>query len=103
MPKLYHKKLVNAKQMVSDAHKNKYAIGHFNINNLEWTKAILEAAEASHTPVIIATSEGAIKYMGGVNTVVGMVNGLLDYLNITVPVALHLDHGQSLEMAKKCI
>ncbi|WP_434341820.1 class II fructose-1,6-bisphosphate aldolase [Mycoplasma putrefaciens] len=103
MPKLYHKRLVNATKMVNDAHKNKYAIGHFNINNLEWTKSILEAAQASNTPVILATSEGAIKYMGGIETVVGMVNGLLDFLDITVPVALHLDHGQSVEMAKKCI
>ncbi|KNG79490.1 class II fructose-1,6-bisphosphate aldolase [Mycoplasma sp. HU2014] len=103
MPKLYHKRLVNAKQMVKDAHANKYAIGHFNINNLEWTKAILEAAQDSNTPVILGTSEGAIKYMGGVETVVGMVNGLLDFLDITVPVALHLDHGQTVEMAKKCI
>lgn len=103
MPKLYHKRLVNAKQMVKDAHANKYAIGHFNINNLEWTKAILEAAQDSNTPVILGTSEGAIRYMGGVETVVGMVNGLLDFLDITVPVALHLDHGQTVEMAKKCI
>ncbi|MDQ0567645.1 class II fructose-1,6-bisphosphate aldolase [Mycoplasma yeatsii] len=103
MPKLYHNRLVNAKQMVKDAHAKKYAIGHFNINNLEWTKAILEAAQASNTPVILGTSEGAIKYMGGVETVVGMVNGLLDFLDITVPVALHLDHGQTVEMAKKCI
>ncbi|EOA07171.1 Fructose-bisphosphate aldolase class II [Mycoplasma yeatsii 13926] len=103
MPKLYHNRLVNAKQMVKEAHAKKYAIGHFNINNLEWTKAILEAAQASNTPVILGTSEGAIKYMGGVETVVGMVNGLLDFLDITVPVALHLDHGQTVEMAKKCI
>lgn len=103
MPKIYNSRLVNSKQMVQEAHKNKYAIGHFNINNLEWTKAILEAAQETKTPTIIATSEGAIKYMGGVKTVVGMVNGLLEELNITVPIALHLDHGQSIEMAKKCI
>ncbi|WP_339022716.1 class II fructose-1,6-bisphosphate aldolase [Spiroplasma endosymbiont of Crioceris asparagi] len=103
MAKIYHKKLVNAKEMVNEAHKNKYAVGHFNINNLEWTKAVLQAAQESKTPVILGTSEGAIKYMGGVKTIVGMVNGLLDDLNITVPVSLHLDHGQSLEMAKKCI
>lgn len=103
MAKIYHKQLVNSKAMVDAAHKNKYAVGHFNINNLEWTKAILEAAQASNTPVILGTSEGAIKYMGGVKVVVGMVNGLLDELKTTVPVALHLDHGQSLEMAKKCI
>ncbi|AXK50911.1 class II fructose-1,6-bisphosphate aldolase [Spiroplasma alleghenense] len=103
MSKIYHKRLVNADAMVKAAHKNKYAIGHFNINNLEWTKAILSAAQETKTPTIIATSEGAMKYMGGPATVVGLVNGLLDELNITVPVALHLDHGQSVEMAKKCI
>ncbi|AVN64694.1 MULTISPECIES: class II fructose-1,6-bisphosphate aldolase [Mesoplasma] len=103
MTRLYHEKLVNATAMVKAAHENKYAIGHFNINNLEWTKAILEAAQASNTPVILGTSEGAVKYMGGPVTVVGMVNGLLEELNITVPVSLHLDHGQSIEMAKKCI
>lgn len=103
MSRIYHKRLVNAKEMVNAAHKGKYAIGHFNINNLEWTKAILEAAQETNTPTIIATSEGALKYMGGAKVVVGMVNGLLDELNITVPVALHLDHGQSVEMAKKCI
>lgn len=103
MTRLYHAKLVNSTAIVKTAHKNKYAIGHFNINNLEWTKAILEAAQASNTPVILGTSEGAIKYMGGVNTVVCMVNGLLDDLNITVPVSLHLDHGQTVEMAKACI
>ncbi|AKX34679.1 fructose-bisphosphate aldolase [Spiroplasma litorale] len=103
MSKIYSNKLVNATKMVKDAHTNKYAIGHFNINNLEWTKSLLEAAQESKTPIIIATSEGAIKYMGGLKTIVGMVNGLLEELNITVPVALHLDHGQSVEMAKKCI
>ncbi len=103
MSRIYHSKLVNSTKMIKDAHAKKYAIGHFNINNLEWTKAILEAAQESKTPVIIATSEGAMKYMGGPNVVVGMVNGLLDSLNITVPVALHLDHGQSIETAKKCI
>lgn len=103
MAKIYHNKLVNATKMVNDAYANKYAIGHFNINNLEWTKAILEAAQETKTPVILGTSEGAIKYMGGPKTVVGMVNGLLDEMNITVPVVLHLDHGQTIEMAKKCI
>ncbi|AUF83277.1 fructose-1,6-bisphosphate aldolase, class II [Mesoplasma syrphidae] len=103
MPKIYGNKLVNAHNMVHAAYKGKYAIGHFNINNLEWTKAVLETAQKTNTPVIIATSEGAIKYMGGANVVVGMVNGLLEDLNITVPVALHLDHGQSVEAAKKCI
>lgn len=103
MPKIYSNRLVNAKNMIDAAYKGKFAIGHFNINNLEWTKAVLNVAQRTNTPMIIATSEGAIKYMGGVNTVVGMVNGLLEDMNITVPVALHLDHGQTLEMAKKCI
>ncbi|ATZ16113.1 fructose-bisphosphate aldolase class II [Entomoplasma freundtii] len=103
MPKIYSNRLVNAKNMVDAAYKNHFAIGHFNINNLEWAKAILTVAQKTNTPVILATSEGAIKYMGGVNVVVGMVNGLLEDMNITVPVALHLDHGQSIEMAKKCI
>lgn len=103
MTKIYHEKLVNAKEMVQEAYKNKYAIGHFNINNLEWTKSLLEAAQASKTPIILGTSEGAMKYMGGAKTIVGMVNGLLDALKITVPVALHLDHGQSIEVAKECI
>lgn len=103
MPKLYSDRLVNAHNMVDVAYKNKFAIGHFNINNLEWAKAVLETAQKTQTPIIIATSEGAIKYMGGVKVVVGMVNGLLEDLDITVPVALHLDHGQSIEMAKKCI
>lgn len=103
MPKIYNKRLVNAHNMVHDAFKNHYAIGHFNINNLEWTKAVLETAQSTNTPIIIATSEGAIKYMGGVKVVKGMVDALMETLNITVPVALHLDHGQSVEMAKQCI
>ncbi|ATZ16962.1 fructose-bisphosphate aldolase [Williamsoniiplasma luminosum] len=103
MSKIYNKRLVNAHNMIEAAHQNKFAIGHFNINNLEWTKAILEAAQETNTPTIIATSEGAIKYMGGVDVVVGMVNGLLEDLNITIPVALHLDHGQTVEMCKKVI
>ena len=79
-----------------------YAVGQFNINNLEWTKAILLTAEECKSPVILGVSEGAGKYMTGYKTVVGMVNGMLEELNITVPVALHLDHG-SYEGAKKCI
>ncbi|MCI7271969.1 MAG: class II fructose-1,6-bisphosphate aldolase, partial [Anaerobutyricum hallii] len=79
-----------------------YAVGQFNINNLEWTKAILLTAEECKSPVILGVSEGAGKYMAGYKTVVGMVNGMLEELNITVPVALHLDHG-SYEGAKKCI
>ena len=79
-----------------------YAVGQFNINNLEWTKAILLTAEENKSPVILGVSEGAGKYMGGYEAVVGMVNGLLKGLKITVPVALHLDHG-SFEGAYKCI
>lgn len=89
--------------MVEVAYKNKFAIGHFNTNNLEWTKAILTAAQKTNTPLIIATSEGAVKYMGGLEVVVDLVVGLIKSMNITVPIALHLDHGQSLEMAKKAI
>lgn len=100
---IYSKRLVNAHNMVEVAYKNHFAIGHFNINNLEWTKAILNVAQKTNTPIILGTSEGAIKYMGGVKVIVGMINGLLEEMNITVPVSLHLDHGQSLEMAKKCI
>ncbi len=103
MPRVYHKKLVNAKEMLQKAKKGKYAIGHFNINNLEWTKALLEIAQHSKTPLIIGVSEGAIKYMGGYKTVVKMTNGLLEDLGITIPVALHLDHGQSVESAKRAI
>ena len=94
--------LVSAKEMLQKAKAGHYAVGQFNINNLEWTKAILLTAEECKSPVILGVSEGAGKYMTGYKTVVGMVNGMLDELNITVPVALHLDHG-SYEGAKKCI
>lgn len=85
--------LVTAKEMLDKAKAGHYAVGHFNINNLEWTKAILETAQECNSPVILGVSEGAGKYMGGYKTIVGMVNGLLEGLHITVPVALHLDHG----------
>ena len=85
--------LVSAKEMLTKAHEGKYAVGQFNINNLEWTKAILQTAQENNSPVILGVSEGAAKYMGGWDTVVGMVNGLLKGLKITVPVALHIDHG----------
>ena len=88
--------LVSAEEML------KYAVGQFNINNLEWTKAILLTAQELNSPVILGVSEGAGKYMCGYKTVVGMVNGMLEELNITVPVALHLDHG-SYDGAKACI
>jgi fructose-bisphosphate aldolase class II len=85
--------LVNAKEMLTKAKEGHYAVGQFNINNLEWTKAILLTAQELNSPVILGVSEGAGKYMCGYKTVVGMVNGMLEELNITVPVALHLDHG----------
>jgi fructose-bisphosphate aldolase class II len=94
--------LVSAKEMMQKAKAGHYAVGAFNINNLEWTKSILLTAEECKSPVILGVSEGAGKYMGGYKTIVGMVNGMLEELNITVPVALHLDHG-SYEGAKKCI
>ena len=94
--------LVSAKEMLDKAVAGHYAVGQFNINNLEWTKMILLAAEETKSPVILGVSEGAGKYMCGYKTVVGMVNGMLEELNITVPVALHLDHG-SYEGCYKCI
>ena len=94
--------LVNAKEMLTKAKAGHYAVGQFNINNLEWTKSILLTAQELNSPVILGVSEGAGKYMCGYKTVVGMVNGMLEELNITVPVALLLDLG-SYEGAKKCI
>ncbi len=94
--------LVNAKEMLTKAKAGHYAVGQFNINNLEWTKAILLTAEELKSPVILGVSEGAGKYMCGYKTVVGMVTAMIEELGITVPVALHLDHG-SYEGAKKCI
>ena len=85
--------LVSATEMLKKAKAGHYAVGQFNINNLEWTKSILATAQEMNSPVILGVSEGACKYMGGYHAVVGMVNGLLQDLNITVPVALHLDHG----------
>ena len=94
--------LVNAKEMLTKAKAGHYAVGQFNINNLEWTKSILLTAQEMNSPVILGVSEGAGKYMCGYKTVVGMVEGMLEELKITVPVALHLDHG-SYEGAKACI
>ena len=94
--------LVSAKEMLNKAKAGHYAVGQFNINNLEWTKAILQTAEELKSPVILGVSEGAGKYMCGYTTVVGMVKGMIENLGITVPVAIHLDHG-SYEHAKKCI
>ncbi|NLL93268.1 MAG: class II fructose-1,6-bisphosphate aldolase [Clostridiales bacterium] len=94
--------LVSAKDMLQKAKAGKYAVGQFNINNLEWTKAVLLTAQELNSPVILGVSEGAGKYMTGYKTIVGMVNGMIEELNITVPVALHLDHG-SFEGCMKCI
>lgn len=94
--------LVSAKAMLDKARDGHYAVGQFNINNLEWTKAVLETAQELNSPVILGVSEGAGKYMAGYKTVVGMVNGMMEELNITVPVALHLDHG-SYDGCIKCI
>ena len=96
------KMLVSAKEMLQKAKAGHYAVAQININNLEWTKAVLLTAEELRSPVILGVSEGAGKYMCGYKTIVGMVNGMLEELKITVPVALHLDHG-SYEGAKACI
>ena len=85
--------LVSATEMLKKAKAGRYAVGQFNINNLEWTKAVLLTAQEQNSAVILGVSEGAGKYMGGYKTIVGMVNGMLEELKITVPVALHLDHG----------
>ena len=95
--------LVNACEILNGAKTNKYAVPHFNINNLEWTRFILEECEELKTPVILGVSEGAMKYMGGFKTIYDMVVDLIDYLNITIPVCLHLDHGSSYEVCKKAI
>ena len=94
--------LVNVKEMMAKAEQGHYAIGHFNINNLEWTKSILQVAEETRTPVILGVSEGAVKYMCGFKVVADMVKAMVESMNITVPVALHLDHG-SYEGAKKAL
>lgn len=86
-------RLVNVKEMVDKARQGKYAIAHINTNNLEWLKSILEAAQSTSSPIIIGVSEGAIKYQCGYKNVVDMVNNVMEFMNITVPVALHLDHG----------
>lgn len=94
--------LVSAKDMLTKAKAGHYAVGQFNINNLEWTKAILLTAQECNSPVILGVSEGAGKYMCGFKTVAAMVDAMVDSLGITVPVALHLDHG-TYEGAKACI
>ena len=94
--------LVSAAEMLKKAKAGHYAVGHFNINNLEWTKCILQAAEEMKSPVILGVSEGAGKYMTGFKTITAMVDAMVEEMGITVPVALHLDHG-SYEGCKKCI
>ena len=94
--------LVTAEEMLKKAKAGKYAVGQFNINNLEWTKAILATAQELQSPVILGVSEGAGKYMTGFGTVAAMVKAMIEEMNITVPVALHLDHG-TYEGCYKCI
>ena len=95
--------LVSMKEMLDKALAEKYAVGQFNINNLEWTQAILAASEEEKSPVILGVSEGAARYMGGFKTVVMLVQGLLEDMKITVPVAIHLDHGSSFDKCKEAI
>lgn len=94
--------IISAKEMLQDARAGHYAVAQMNINNLEWTKSVLTVAQELNSPMILGVSEGAGKYMGGYKTIVGMTNGMLEELGITVPVALHLDHG-SYEHCYKCI
>ncbi len=95
--------LVSMTEMLNKALEGKYAVGQFNINNLEWTQGILAAAEEEKSPVILGVSEGAARHMGGFKTVVMMVKGLLEDMKITVPVAIHLDHGSSFDKCKEAI
>lgn len=93
-------RLINSVEMLRKAKEEHYAVGQFNINNLEWTQAVLQAAQENNSPIILGVSEGAGKYMGGPKVVAAMVNALMETMDITVPVALHLDHGSSYE---KCV
>lgn len=95
--------LESMKNMLKKAQEGKYAVGQFNINNLEWTQAVLEATKENNAPVILGVSEGAMKYMGGFKVVSAMVNSLIETLDVTQPVALHLDHGSSFESCKEAI
>lgn len=95
--------IVNAKKMLEDAKVNKYAVPHFNVNNLEWTRYILEECNRLKSPVILGVSEGAIRYMGGYKVVANLVKNLDEELNIQIPVAIHLDHGSSVESCKKAV
>ena len=103
MIKLGDYMLVNAQKMLEEAKRNHYAVPHFNINNLEWTRYILEVSEELHTPLILGVSEGAMKYMGGFDVVYGMVTNLMKDLNITTDICLHVDHGSSFEVCKSAI
>lgn len=96
-------RLVSMTEMLNKAKEGKYAVGQFNINNLEWTQAVLQAAQENNSPIILGVSEGAGKYMGGAEVVAAMVNALMETMDITVPVALHLDHGSTVEVAKHYI
>ena len=93
--------LVNVREMMKKAEQEHYAVGHFNINNLEWTKCILQVAEETRTPVILGVSEGAAKYMCGFKVVANMVKTMIEALNITVPVALHLDQSKKTSLKQK--
>ncbi len=95
--------LVSMKEMLNKAYQEHYAVGQFNINNVEWTAAILDEAQALKTPVILGVTSGAAKYMGGWNTVVGLVKGLMIDHKITIPVALHVDHGDNVDVCKAAI
>ncbi|WP_025729775.1 class II fructose-1,6-bisphosphate aldolase [Atopobacter phocae] len=96
-------RLVSMTEMLNKAKEKHYAVGQFNINNLEWTQAVLTAAQEAKSPIILGVSEGAAKYMGGPEVVSAMVNALLENMDITVPVALHLDHGSSFDSCKRAI
>lgn len=96
-------RLVNMTDILQKGFTEGYAIGQFNINNLEWAQAILDAVKAENSPVILGASEGATKYMGGFKVVVALVEALLEEMDVTQPVALHLDHGSSIEVAKTAI
>lgn len=95
--------VVNSKELLKKAKQEKYAIPQFNLNNLEWTKYILEECEIQRSPVILGVSEGAIKHMGGYKTVYNIITGLIDDLNITIPVVIHLDHGSTVQSCKQAI
>ncbi len=93
----------NSKNILEKARANKYAVPQFNINNLEWTKYIIEECQANNSPVILGVSEGAVKYMGGYNTVVSLVKGLVMDLKPSIPIVIHLDHGSTVDSCKKAI